>query len=815
METLLQDLRFALRNMGKARAFTAIAILVLALGIGANTAMFSVIHGVLLRPLPFPQPERLLAVGEVDVRPQRGGVGITASYPDFFDFRQRTRTIDNLAAYHDSDYTLTGRGDPRHLPGEVVTSGFFEALGVRPQLGRTFLREEEQAGRHVAILSDTLWRSQFNADPAIVGQAINLGERPYTVVGVMPPGFQFPIHAEAIALWTSIAREAESDTADKPVTTERGAHFLQMIGRLKDGVSPEQAQADMDSIARALAQQYPDENRYRTRTLLQPVLTAIVGDRRTPLLVLLGAVGLVLLIACANVANLLLARSTARGREIAIRAALGATAGRIIRQLVTESVALALAGATLGTALAVWALAALVRLYPSNLPRLQQVNVDVPVLLFTVALALATGILFGLAPALRVSRPDVAAAMKDGGRVSSSVQHNRLRSALVVAQTALGLMLLVGAGLLTRSFTRLTHVDPGLDTHNVVTADFGLPARYSKSEQQDQFVRTLFERLNHLSGVASAAGIMPLPLGGDFWQISFEVEGRPLPPSEHLSAAFATATPGAFETLHIPLLRGRTFNERDQRTAPLVMIVNQAFAKLYYPGEDPIGKRLKPGISDGGPEPWREIVGVVGDVRSTGMAREPKPGYYLPYSQCVVNTPTIVLRTTGDMTTALAAARNVMHELDPQVALYGTRTMEDYVALSVGQAKFQTVLFGIFAAIALLLTAVGLYGVIAYTVVQRTHEIGIRMALGASRAHVLGLMMQHGALLVGIGLAVGLAGALGLTRFLQSMLFATHPEDPLTIVAVCSLLAVIALLASYIPARRATKVDPLVTLRYE
>ena len=816
METLLQDIRFGLRTMMKSRGFTLVAIATLALGIGANTAMFSVVYSVMLRPLPFPEPQRIISLEALSAR--RGIPEPSAfSYPDFRDVQSRNRSFTDIAAYQGNDYTLTGNGEPIHVSAERVSSGFFGILGVRPLLGRVFLHGEDEPGHHVIVLSHDFWARSFNSDPSVIGRAVTLTGRAYTIVGVMPEGVQFPVQSHPLDLWVTFSQMAEPDEPGaKPVTEQRGAHMLEVLGRLKPGVTTEQAGADATSISLALASQYPDTNKYHTAMRVRSELEYMVGDTQRALRLLLLAVGLVLLIACANVANLLLARSTARSKEIAVRAALGASAGRIVRQLVTESLVLALAGAAVGTGLAVWALSALVKLYPDNLPRLQQVSVDWRILAFTTALALLSGLLFGLIPALRVSRPNLVEEMQAGGRTSSGAQHNRLRSSLVVAQTALGLVLLIGAGLLIRSLYRLSHAPLGLNPDHVLTANFDLSQTRYNPDQQDRFYRELQQKLRALPGVTAAAEALPMPLNNDGWSISFDLKDHPLPQSEQPAAGFYVASAGLFETLQIPVVRGRTFDDRDQRNAQPVMIITQAFAKKYFPDVDPIGRQITIGAGDGKGRPHeREVIGVVGDIRTSNLTDAPQPAYYVPMSQMIWSTPTLVLRTSGDPGALVDEVRKTLAGMDAEAPLFDVKPLDAYLTIDLGQARFQTLLFGIFAGIALLLTAVGLYGVMAYSVVQRTREIGIRMALGATRGSVLRLVLNRGAVLAGIGLFVGIVGALFLTRFMEQMLFDVRPFDPLTIIAVSVLLAAIALLASYLPARRATKVDPLVTLRYE
>ena len=820
METLQKDVRYAIRSLLNARGFTAIAILTLALGIGVNTAMFSVVDTVLLRPLPFGNPQQLLAIGEFDTRMGSAGQSLgNVSYPDFADLRRRNHTLQEVAAYSDNEYTMTGAGPALHVNAESVSTNVFRLLGTQPGVGRAFLDFEDDPGHHVVILSDGFWRQHFNADRNVIGRSFALNGREFTVVGVMPHGFQFPVRANARDMWMTFSRNAETDDPkDQPVTSQRGNHWLEVVARVKPGTSSEQVNADLASVAHSLSVEYPKSNSH-LGIAGKPELDALVGDTRTPLLVLLGAVGLVLLIACTNVANLLLARSSGRTREIAIRAALGATRLRIVRQLVTESLVLAVTGAALGIALASWSLQGVLQLYPSNLPRAQQVSIDYRALLFTAGLAIVTGILFGLVPALQVSRPNLTEAMREGGRTSTAgARHNRLRSALVIAETALGVVLLVGAGLLLRSLLRLSRVDLGFHPGHLLTASFDLSETRYNPDQEDRFVHDLLAQVKALPGVTHAAGAVPLPLSDSEMSVSFDELDHPLPEEAQNSAQFAVVTPDFFETMQMPLLRGRTFDARDQRNSAPVMIISQQFARRFFPNEDPVGRRVKIGAGEGlARESFktREIVGIVGDIRTSDLSTLPRATYYVPLPQLMWGTPSLLIRTENDPATVTAAVRKVLAAMDPDSPLYEVRTMEDYLALDLGRAKFQAVLLSLFAGLALLLTAVGLYGVMAYAVAQRTHEIGVRMALGASREAVLQMVLQQGASLTMIGIVIGVAGALALASVIQSLLYQIPPRDPVTYVAVSVTLAAVALLASYLPALRATKVDPMFALRYE
>ncbi len=820
MKDLVQDLRYALRQLRHSPGFAAIAVLTIALGIGATTAMFSVVNGLLLRPLPFHDPDRLMAIGEYDSRfGQAGKMLGSVSYPDVTDIRARNRSFVDVAAYNWGEDTLTGIGEPLHVKYARVSAGMFQVLGVNPALGRDFRAEEDQPGHYVAVVSDQFWRNRLNADPNALGQNLNIGGRVYTLVGVMPAGFQFPVASEGRDLWTTFSRTAEVDApGETPATAQRGNHSLLAIARLKPGVTLPQASADLGTIARELAKEYPGTNAY-AGIAAQPELEFLVGDTRTPLMVLLAAVALVLIIACANVANLLLVRSSARVREIGVRAALGATRLRLIRQLVTESTILSVGGGLLGIGIAASMLRGVLHFYPENLPRLEQIAIDPRVLLFSGALALCTGILFGLAPAIQASSPNLAATMREGGRTTTSgVGTSRLRSALVVGEVALGVMLLVGAGLLLRSLQRLSNVDLGFKPDHLVTASFDLSEVRYKPDQQDQFIRELLSRLQHLPGVTAASGALPLPLGGDSWHISFNWPDHPVKDEDEPGAAVYLASAGMFETMQIPLLRGRTFSDRDSRNGDPTVIVNQAFAKEFFPNQDPIGRRIKIGAGEG-PEreryKTREIVGVVGNIRNRDLDKEPEPAYYIPLPQLMWGPPTLVVRTAGDPGAITAEIRKTLLSMDSEVPLYAVRTMDDYFALNLGRARFQALLLSLFAGIALLLTAVGLYGVMAQAVAQRTHEIGVRMAMGASRESVRAMIFRRGTVLTLGGTAIGILGALALAQLIQSLLYQIPPRDPLTYIAVCFVLSSVALAASYVPALRATKVDPMVALRYE
>ena len=813
MNTLIQDIRFGLRMLLKSPSISIVATIALALGIGANTAIFSVVNAVLLRPLPFPDPDSLVAVFETV--PQRGLQRGSHSYPNFFDVRAQNTTFERMACYHSSNFIMTGRGEPARLQGAMVTADLFPLLGVAPLLGRTFHPDEDKpSDARVVILSHTLFKNRFGSDPSLLNQVITLDGRGYTVVGVMPPAFEFPIQNDPVELWTTIAADAAGSS---PVTAQRGAHFLRVIARLKSGVSPEQAQSELTAVAARLEQQYPDENTHRSLRL-EPALAALVGDIRPALLILLGAVACVLLIACANVANLLLARATSRHKEMAIRAAMGASRLRVIRQLLTESVLLSLVGGAAGLLLAVWWSDLLIALGKDDIPRAVQVGIDARVLGFTAGVSLITGLIFGLAPAFHSSKTELVESLKEGGRgTGEGARRNKVRNVLVVGELAIAVVLLIGAGLLIQSLWRLQRVNSGLRPENVLTFNVGLPEVKYTSHKQSQFFIDLKSRLEATPGVQAASTIFPLPLSGDRFSISFEVEGRPVEPKDQPSADFFTTGVGYFRAMGIPIVRGRDFDDHDKHGSTPVIIITETFARQHFPNEDPIGKRIEPGISsiEGEDSVMREIIGIAGDVRNRSLNTEARAAYYVPQTQVPFSQMVAVTKTTGEPRALIPAVTNVVAGMDQDLPLFSVKSMEEYLSASVAAPRFSTTLLSIFAAVALVLTVVGLYGVMSYSVAQRTSEIGIRLALGAQSRDVLVMIVKQGGLLVALGLAIGLAVAYALTRWIASLLFGVTAKDPFTFIAVAGLLALVALLACYIPAWRATKVDPMEALRCE
>jgi putative ABC transport system permease protein len=817
--TLLQDVRYGLRMLRKSPAFTVIALITLALGIGANTAIFSIVNAVLLRPLPFPESDRLMFLTSAFER-QPGVVRpFAVSYPDFFDWRAQAKSFTGMASYHGDSFTLTGLEQPLHVTGATVSGDFFSVLATQPLLGRGFTRDEEKPGTRVVVLSHELWQSVFHGDRGIVGRAITMDKQSYTVVGVMPAGFLFPMDTDPPKVWRSFAPEAETtDPKDPPGTSFRGAHFLQVVARVKPGVAIEQAREEMNVTARALAAQYPDTNKKFPSVQLVSELEHLVGDTRPRLVMLLVFVGVVLLIASLNVANLLLVRASKRSREIAVRAALGAKQLRVVRQMLTESVVLAVGGAALAIPIAFWSLQIFIKLNADNLPRIQNAGLDSTVLGFTAVIALLTSVVFGLVPALRASKPNLTEFLKEGRGTTGGSSHQRLRGALIVVETTFGLALLVVAGLLLRSFHRLLSVDPGMDPRSVLTLTFDLPDKKYGEQQQFDFYRQLLERTGGLPGVVSAAAVTPLPLSGNNAIITFQIQGREVPKSEAPSADIKVVSTGYFRTLAIPLINGRDFNDHDDAKSPGVVIVNQEFARRYFPNENPIGKHITPGASNhGNPQP-REIVGIVGNVKSRRLDSDTIAEYYIPNSQLNFGSMTVCLRTNVDPHTLTPAVRSVVSSMDPDLPLYDIKTMEEYLATSVATPRFHAMLLEAFAGLALLLTAVGLYGVIAYAVAQRTHEIGVRITLGATRSTVVRMVLKSGLQLTAIGIAAGVVLSLVAARYvtsLSSLLFGVKPTDALTFAAVIGIVTLVSLLACYIPAYRASKVDPMIALRYE
>jgi predicted permease len=819
IDVVRHDLRYALRSLRQRPGFTALTLLTLALGIGATSAIFSVVNGVLLRPLPYESPE-----GVVLVHTRLDGVpGRELSLPEFFDLREQSRSFTRVAAFSNGSLTLTGSGTPERLQAGYLTAEALPLLGVSPARGRGFAAEEDLPGRPpVVLLSDGLWRRRFGADPEIVGRTLILDDAPTTVLGVMAPGFQLPSHyaGPGMELWTLMQLDPAVDRS------ERGWHWLTVMGRLRSGVDVEAASRETAALMAAMLQRYPNEYDADFTGSVSPAADVLVGDIRPVILVLMGAVALLLLIACANVASLFLARAEARQREIAVRAALGARAGRIVRQLLTESATLAVAGGLLGLLLAMWGVRALVAVAPPTLPRLDTIGMDGWVLAFTAAVTLTTGVLFGLAPALQSARADLFGALTEGGRGGSAgLGRQRFRRGLVVSQIALALVLVAAAGLLIQSFVRMRGVDPGFVPQGLLSARVELsPVRYESCEKIRAFYERLVQRLEVLPGVRSAAVVKALPMMqlelGDWSFVREGFHSLPPKPSEWNLAYWQTMSPEYFETMRIPLLQGRGLEATDRIGSPGVVVVNRTLARQVWPNGDALGQRI---LMGGGATDsiWRTVVGVVGDVRHRGLDAEPRPEIYLPYAQFPAGTGTpqrtlrIVLRSEGDPVQLTGALRAAVAELEPDLPVSEIQTMEEALGAWAAERRLTMMLVGGFALLALTLGAVGVYGVMAHLVMQRTREIGIRIALGALPREILGLVLSQGAWLAGLGIALGLAAALAATRLLARLLFGVGPTDPPTFLATALALAAVAGVASLLPALRAVRTDPVDALRAE
>jgi putative ABC transport system permease protein len=807
----LQDIRYGFRMLIKRPSFTIIVVLTMALGIGANTTIFSAVDAVLLNPLPYQDPDRLVAVWETNrqLGPEmwdRNEVAIG----NFRDWRSQNQVFDQLGSLFYADVNLTGSSEPEQIKSCVVTTNFFQVLGIKPMIGRSFLPEEEKPGSpRVVILSSGLWERLLSSDPNLTNKSLTLNGNPVAVIGVMPPGFdlQFPTNMR-VDMWLPLRMDSSF--------VDRNDHFLYALARLKPGISRDRAQSEMNLIATQLQQQYPETNAQKGVNIVS-LRKQVVGKVESYLYLLFGAVVFVLMIACANVAGLLLARVTARHKEVAIRIALGANRWRIIRQLLTESIILSVLSGLLGLLFAYAGIKLLMALTPPDVPRLHEVGLHIPVFLWTLVISISTGVLFGLAPALQASKPDLNEALKkSAGRNQGGFQRGGLRNLLIVSEVAVALLLSVGAGLMIKSFVRLQQVSPGFEANKLLTMNIALPRqKYAQPQQANAFFDQLTEHIKTLPGVKSVGGIDPLPFSNSNVSTSFLVEGAPaVALADRPDVGERAVTPTYFETMGIPVLKGRSFTAQDRDNTPHVIIVNEALASRYWPNQDVIGKRL--GFEDDpSKQSWREIVGVVGNVKHYGLEAEAKPEAYFPYQQLPKNFMSVVVRTTSDPVSMIPAIRSQVFAIDKDQPVFDIMTMDQRLAKSVASSRFVMLLLGTFSVLALGLAALGLYGAMSYLITQRTQEIGLRMALGARRIDVFKLVVGKGMRLVIIGMAIGLVASLALTRVMGSLLFEVTPTDALTFVIVSVVLLTVALLACYIPARRATNVDPLTSLRYE
>ena len=819
MEIIWQDIRYGARLLLKSPGFTLIAVLTLALGIGANTAIFSVVNFVLLRPLPYANSDQLVMIWERNLK--KGWSESPTSSANFVDFRTSARNLE-VAAFTDTNgnFNLTGGDQPERVAGLRVSANLFPLLGVNPGRGRLFLPQEDQPGAgHVLILSYGLWQRTFAANANLINQTIQLNSQSYTVVGIMPPDFKFPPAFSAV-----VGSSEESVTnADLwvPLTTDdiplvRDRRDLKMMGRLKPGVTVAQAQADLNAIASRLDREFPDVNG-GIETHVIPLREQVTGDISLALFVLMAAVALVLLIACANVANLLLAKATGRQKEIAIRTALGATRLRILRQLLTESVLLGLLGGLLGLLFAVIGAETLIAFVTTNIPKLKDFTFDATVLLFTLLIALVTSLFFGLAPAIDASKPNLNEALKEGGRSSSgSASRQRLRDFLVITEVALAVILVTASGLMFRSFLRLQGVNPGFNPKNLITLEVELPdAKYHAAQQQQNFQQQLLQRLTTIPGVQSAATVDNVPFGVNAFNTSFMIEGRPVPAvTERPRAFYRVISPNYFRTMGIPFRRGNEFTDRDSAEMPGVAIINETAARKYWPGEDPIGRKIKRGRPES-KNPWVTIVGIAGSASQLSLREESQPEIYVPFLQNTTPNFSLVVRTTSDPKTITGAIRKEVWATDKDLPVSNMKLMDELISNSTAQPRFYVILLTVFAALALILAAVGVYGVMAYSVTLRTRDIGIRMAVGAQPMDIFKHVIGHALMLASIGLVIGLVLAGTSTLVMKSLLFGISTADPLTLIVTALILLAVALLASYLPARKATKVDPMVALRYE
>jgi putative ABC transport system permease protein len=817
METLLQDIRYGVRVLLKGRTVTFVAVIALALGIGANTAIFSIVNALLFRSLPYKNAERLAMIWETNSEVQIGFDSLPVSIAAFDDWRKQGESFEAVSILDSQRYAFTGAGRPERISGVTTSASFFDVMGASPILGRTYTEEEDRPGANrVAVISYALWQSHFGGDKEVCGRTMQLDGSDYAIIGVMPRGFQFP-RATDLPTYFQLPVQTELWTpaglTDKQLAN-RDSHNKSVIVRLKPDVTLQQAQAEIDAITRHAAEQYEASKGFSASVV--PLKQQLVGSLRLALLILLGAVGLVLLIACANVANLLLARAAARQKEMAVRTALGASRARLVRQLLTESVLLAIVGGAVAVLLAVWGIDLLLALSPASIPRKHEITVDGTALAFTFTVALITGVLFGLAPAFQVSRFNLNETLKEGARGSTG-SRNRVRSLLVVAEVALSLVLLIGAGLLIRSFARLTGTDAGFNPQNVAAMNLSVSSsHYDEDAKQIRFFKQVLDQVKAIPGAASVGAVSDLPLSGSEEIDQFTVEGAPAPKTLNDTplADFRFVDAGYFKTLEVPFIAGRAFTEYDNETAPQVVIINESMARRHFNGQDPVGKRIKAGPLED-ESPWATIVGVVKDLKHSGLDADVRPQLYFPYQQKLWGHLVIVARSATDAASLFGAMREAVWAVDKDQPITSLRQMTDYLNDSVSQQRFNAILLAAFAVLALILASVGIYGVMSYSVTQRTHELGIRMALGAKQRDVFQLVVIEGMKLALSGVALGLVGALAATRLMASLLFGISATDPLTFTLISLILTGVALAACFVPARRATKVDPMVALRYE